>query len=539
MTSSPVQRVVCYAPYNLWTLHGLWEMTVLHALRMRGIDLRYVLCDGLYSECDMFWASTNPRHTLSCSTCQAHVTRLALQLQMPYEWLGRYLLPHELRLSREWADAVSDDALTEARYGDWEIGAWVRSSVHSHFRASSLDLSQPEVAATYRGYLMSGAVAAFGLERLFEDARPDVLLLFSGRMGSTRVAFELARRRRIRVICHERGLTRDSIRLFENAHALAMAPVRQVWNEWGEVPLHEDELERVCRFMEQRARGENLGERRFSPPLQDLAEVRTRLGLCEGRTFWVLFTSSEDEVIATRERAGPFPRQIDWIRETLRYVRDHPEIELAIRVHPNIGSARSIGVNRGQLAELEALRPELPANARLIGADDPISSYSLMELADAGLVYISITGLELACRGKPVAVAAGAWVRDLPFVETVQSVTEYPSVLDRLRIPAALARGAQIARQACRFAYGLFFRWNIPLPLVRMRDAHNGDLAYDSLDALAEGRCAELDRICRIVLEGEPVCTPPDVNERRSSDSDELQWMQARLRGTASRPWAA
>jgi hypothetical protein len=522
-------RVLCYSPYNLWTLHGLWEMTVLHALGLRGAEVHYVLCDALYVECDVFWAATDPRKPTSCLTCQAHVARLVSQMAVPYEWLGRYVLPHELRLARAWAQELAPADFAQARYGDWDVGEWIRSSVHSHFRASTLDLERPEICQAYRAYLEGGAVAAFALERLLEESAPDVLFLFSGRLSSTRVALELALRRGVRVVCHERGLLRDSLKLFEDTHSLALAPIQRIWQDWGDVPLRAEQLERVWRYMAQRARGENVGERTFSPPLQDLAEVRRRLGLAPERPLWVLFTSSEDEVIATPERAGPFVTQLAWVRATLQYARAHPELDLAIRVHPNIGGARSIGKNTGQLRELEALRAELPRNAYLVLPDDPVSSYSLMELAQVGLVYISITGLELACRGKSVVVAAGAWVRDLPFVQTVRDAGSYASVLDRVRSASNAAQAHDIARAACRFAYGLYFRWNIPFPLVRMRDAHNGELAYASLDALAPGQCQELDRICRILLEREAVCARPSEVDRTASDREEHQWFEMQL----------
>jgi hypothetical protein len=451
-------------------------------------------------------------------------------MAVPYEWLGRYVLPHELRLAREWAEALEPSAFATARYGDWEVGEWVRSSVHSHLRVSQLDVGREDVCRAYRSYIEAGVVAAFALERLLEDFAPDVLFLFSGRLSSTRVALELARRRGVRVVCHERGLLRESLKLFDNTHSIAMAPIRRIWDDWGSVPLRAEQIERVWRYMEQRARGENIGERTFSPPPQDLAEVRNRLGLAPERPFWVLFTSSEDEVIAQPERGGPFPSQLAWVRATLEYARAHPELDLAIRIHPNIGGARSIGKNTGQLRELEALRSDLPCNAHLVLPDDPISSYSLMELAQVGLVYISTAGLELACRGKSVVVAAGAWIRDLPFSETVRDVAGYAALLDRVRASAGGARAQAIARDACRFAYGLYFRWNIPFPLVRMRDAHTGELAYTSLDALQPGQCEELDRICRIILEREAVCAPPDARDRATSEQDEREWFGTQLR---------
>ena len=30
------KKVLCYSPYNFWQIHGVWEITTLHALRLRG-----------------------------------------------------------------------------------------------------------------------------------------------------------------------------------------------------------------------------------------------------------------------------------------------------------------------------------------------------------------------------------------------------------------------------------------------------------------------------------------------------------------------
>jgi hypothetical protein len=369
---------------------------------------------------------------------------------------------------------------------------------------SSLDFGDAQVRDAYRSYIYSGLVACFALSRLFEDYNPDVLFLFSGRMSTTRIALEFAKRRGVRVICHERGLLRESLKLFENQHSLSLAPITQIWRDWGGVPLMREELSAIAGYMSGRDQGANVGEHTFSPPPQNVGELRAWLGLAESRPIWVLFTSSEDEVIATAERRGPFPDQLDWIRRTIAYARLHPELDLIIRVHPNIGGKKSIRKNLGQLQQFVDLRDSLPDNVKMVMPDDPISSYSLMDIATLGLVYISITGLEMACRGKYVVVGAGAWVRSLPFVQTVATGEEYESILGAMSHLPPMAESIQIQRLAYRFAYGLYFRWNIPFPLVKMVDPENGRLAYSTLDDLLPGREPSLDRICRIILHVDP-----------------------------------
>ena len=414
-------KVLCYSPYNLWALHGMWEMTILQALRLRGAHVHYVVCDGLYSDCDVHWEATNPRDAMSCIECQASVANLANSMKMPFFWLGRYLLPDDFQEARQWAESLATDDFLTATYQDWHIGEWVESSVHSHLRISELDFSHPKIKDAYRSYLYSGLIASLGIDRLLDGYKPDVLFLFNGRQSSTRVAFELARRRGIRVICHERGNLKESLKITENISCISLQSVEQAWQLWKDIPLVPTELEKIVEYMHGRQFGKNLNWRSFSPEPQDTNSVRRNLGLDPSRPLFVLFSSSDDELIAHKEWQGPFPKQMEWIKKTINFVEGHPEMDLIIRVHPNIAGKKATGNNVQQLQEFESLGNHLPRNVRLVMPDDPISSYSLMDLAHLGLVYMSTVGLEMACKGKNVIVAGGGWLYDQPFVQTVHS----------------------------------------------------------------------------------------------------------------------
>jgi hypothetical protein len=515
-------RVLAYAPYNRWALHGQWEMTILHTLRLRGAEVRYVLCDGLFSECDQFWAAHNPRPADACLGCQADVTKLCAEMGMDYRWLGRHLTPDEGREARRWAESVATEDLLSATYGKWPIAAWVRMSLQSHFRAAEPDVGDPAVERAVRGYLHSGLVAAFALDRLLADSDPDVLLLFNGRQSSLRVALELARARGIRVVTHERGQRPETLMLVENATVLALERVRRYWREWGDVPLCAEEVAAASRLMIDREHGRDLPWKPLSAPPQPAAEVRARLGLHPQRPVWVLFTSSDDEVAGDEDWGSAFASQRAWIDRTIAYAAAHPELDLVIRVHPNTGSKRSTGANHAQLAEMATLREGLPPHVSLIEPDDDVSAYSLMDLCTVGLVWVSTAGLELACKGKATVAAAGSPYSHAGFVRAVTDPDAYETLLDELATLAPDTTSAEIRRAALRFAYGYFFRLAIAFPLVRMPDVHNGVLAYSSLEELLPGRDAGLDRCARILLEGEAVCPPPTEAELgRGTDAED------------------
>lgn len=517
-----MQRVLCYSPYNQWTLHGLWELTILRAVQMRGAEVRLVHCDGLYASCDMHWQATAPRTEGSCGSCQVHVATLSSRLGFPFEWLGRYVLPADLREARRWADALSSACLRGARYGEWSIGEWVVSSVNSDLRDAELDETDEAVVRSFREYLYSGLVACFAVSRLLDDFRPDLLFVLNGRLSSLRVALELARMRGIRVVCHERGARTRSLFLFENAGCHDIECTDRMWRDWGGIPLADPELRAADELLRARAEGRDTSWHAFNSARPALDETRARLSLGAGRPVWAIFTTSSDETVSSKGWESALGRQVDWMERTVAWAARHPEIDFVLRAHPNIGGPRATGVNRRQIEELRSLRSRAPLNMRVVMPEEELSSYALMDLACVGLVFQSTVGWEMASRGKTVVMAAGSRCSGLPFVHTVGTVSSYEPLLDSLASTPASHFDPEVRRLAYRFVYGFYFRFDIPFPLVDMPDPHSGRLAYSSLDELERGRCPSLDRICRILLEGESVCPPPTARELARTEDDEI-----------------
>ncbi|HUO69165.1 MAG TPA: hypothetical protein VMU39_00185 [Solirubrobacteraceae bacterium] len=497
-------------------------MTILHALKLRGADVQYVLCDGLYTDCDQFWAAVSPRPPHACTICQAQVTKLVADMGMDFQWLGRYLMPEEPRKARRWEQSLATDELLTATFGDWRVADWVCSSLQSHFRASELVISDAAVEQGVRSYLFSGLTACFALDRLLAETAPDVMLLFNGRQSSTRVALELARARDIRVVVHERGPRAETLLLVENASCQSLEPIRRYWREWGDVPLTPDELEAAAGIMTAREHGRDTGWLPYTGALQPSNELMARLSLSADRPVWVLFTSSDDEAAGNEEFSSPFGSQREWIKRTIEHARRNSQIDLVIRVHPNTGSRRSNGANQTQLAQMRSLVPTLPPNVRMIDAEDETSAYSLMDLCSVGLVWMSTVGLELACKGKNVVIAAGNYAAGTSFVHTVEDADGYEEILESLLAVPPGTVSAEVRRSALRLTYGMFFRLRVHFPLVRMPDPQNGELAYTSLDELLPGRDDGVDRCARVILDGERVCPPPTAADRaRTTEAED------------------
>ena len=505
-------RVLCYMPYGRWNVHALQEMTILHAARLRGAEVRYVLCDGVFRECDMHWGVVLPRTANSCAVCIAGQHQQADNMKFPHEWLGGFITASEREMASEWAASLPVASLLSATWQEWTLGAWVVSSVHSHFRANEVNTADVEHERVMRAYLEAGLLTAFAVSRLLREWQPDVLLQFNGRQATTRVALELARAAGVRVVTHERGWLTETMYLAENADCLAMQPLRDAWAQWRHVPLTAAQCDRVAQWLCDRAHGRNLNWQAYTAAPGAVDEVRARLRLRDDAPCLVAFTSSEDEYIASSDYTGVFGTQLSWLQHTVEWARENPDVDFVIRVHPNTGSRVSTGRNEGQLAALQRLATELPATVHMVWPDDEISSYTLLDLAAGALVYVSTIGLESACRGIPTFLGSTTVFSGHGFADEFTTVDAYPAVLRRYADGEGEAESRARRTSAYRFAFLALDRYMVPFPLVQMPTFSTSRLGYASLDALLPGTDASLDRVVSVLLDGAPVCAGPDAD---------------------------
>jgi hypothetical protein len=443
---------------------------------------------------------------------------------MPHKWLGAWLRRGDKEAARNWASSLEDWQLDEATLGDWRIGEWVRSSVHVYFRANKLKTDDPAVRSIYRSYLYSGHIACRALERLFDELRPDMQLLFNGRMSSTRIAFEIGRKKGVRAICEERGLVTGRVRLVEDTHCLDFASLTNLWQAWKSIPLSEEEVLEIDQHLDDRRNGKASSLRPFSPPISGSVEGHTR----GPKPIWVLFTSSLDESASHDQEPRAFETQEEWINRMVTFFARHPDRELVIRVHPNAGSKTSFGTNYDDQRFFLELESQIPDNVKIVPSDAEVSSYDLMAEAEVGLVWHSTTAVEMAALGKRVFRVADAWMQGLDCVEKIGDKGSLEERLEDVIGSDADFAPLQSAVQARRWAYLLYYRSSYALPLVKQLDWDSTELLYDNWQDLRAGLCPSLDEIASIFTDGRSADRYPTATEAARQGADEAS-LTARL----------
>jgi hypothetical protein len=520
-----MSRILIFSPYQLWTIHTVYEETIAKACQVRGASVEYLLCDGL-PECDQHWESkaSAPRPADLCQRCKLTAKTSMVKLDLPYQWLTAFVSDAERAKASAWAHSLTPAELPEASFEGTPIGKWVLSSMVSYFRQYPTDLGNEHVVNVYRGFLVSGAIVAIALRNYLKANAVDATILFNGRQSITRVALEIFQEHGVRVLTHERAeYQRGHINVKPNAHCMSPEPFSALWSMWGQVPLDRKALDRVFKWLVQRRYGANLAWIPFNKAFAHDSTLKTRLSLNSNKRLWVLFTSSSDEVAGDPLMQGPYELQIDWVRDVVRWVGSRDDVQLVIKVHPNLGGNDYIGRAVDELRIYEDMKPTLPANVRIVMPGDLVNAYSLAEVSDVGLTFGSTIGLEMAMLGKPVLLASKALYGNSSKILTVSSRESLPAMLEKSLYAVS---DREIQREAFRLAYYYIFAFELPFSAVQVVSLYEANLNYAHRDDLAIGKDDALDRISDFLVAGRPLFDCPTVDERSRTTAEEDEFFE-------------
>jgi hypothetical protein len=514
-------RILVFSPYALWKVHTTYEATIARACRTRGANVEYLLCDGLLPECDQHWdsKSNSPRPLDLCQRCQSEAKTSLYDLGFPYHWLGDFVSQAERAEAFAWAQGLPPDGLRSASFKGTPIGEWVLSSVISYFRQYPPDINDSHVVSVYRGFQFSAAIVVAGISNYLEANEVESALLFNGRQSITRVALEIFQQRGIRVLTHERAeYQRGHINVRPNAHCMSPAPFKNFWSMWGQVPLERRSLDAALKWLVQRRYGANLAWIPFNKSSVSASPLKTSMGLSPDKRLWVLFTSSTDEVAGDPLLRGPYESQSVWVRDVVQWVGSRDDVELVIKVHPNLGGNSYIGEATDELHIYKQMKSLLPANIRIVLPEDFVNAYSLAQEADVGVTFGSTIGLEMAMMGKPVLLASRAIYEYGSHILTVRSRESLRGMLEKC-LQAFPDR--EIQREAFRLAYYYIFKYELPFPGVTLSGLYEVKSSYTSPEDLAPGTDDSLDQICNFLAKGDPLFASPTADEQSRTTADE------------------
>ena len=498
------------------------ESAMAAALTFRGAEVHALLCDGSMTACAECEASLytdlarfvehGPARDL-CRDCQWPAEQVYAQLGITVHRLGDWLRPEDRAEARSAASRLPVDGIEDFVFDGLAVGEHAHAGALRFFASGSLD-GEPHGEAILRRYLESALLTAFATRRLLRAIQFSSIVLTHGIYVPWGVVGEVARHEGVHLSTWNVAYRKRRF-IFSHHdtyhHTLLTEPVEH----WQDDPLSPQQEQELMKYLESRREGLFDWIVFHRPAKHDPGEVSAQLGLDpKKKTIGLLTNVAWDAQL--HYPANAFPNMLEWLVQTCEYFATRPDLQLLIRVHP----AEISGFPTSRQPILRELRKRLPTlspNIFVVPPESGVSSYTLMRLCNAAIIYGTKMGVELTSIGLPVIVAGEAWIRNKGLTFDASTPVDYFRILDRL--PFAAGLGETQIRQARRYAYHFFFNRMIPLPFIEPKAGYPiYRLKLDRLQQLLPGESEGLDTICTgilgntpFVLHGTPTLTPEPV----------------------------
>ncbi len=484
------------------------ESALTAALTFRGAEVHALLCDGALSACAECEASLYPnvaRFAESgpgrdlCRDCAWPAERVYAQLGITVHRYSDWLKPEDRAEAAQIATSIPLEAIPKFELDGLAIGEHAHAGALRFFASGSLD-TEPHGEAVLRRYLESALLTAFATRRLFRTITFSSAVFTHGIYVPWGIVGAVARQERVHVSTWNVAYRKRRF-IFSHEdtyhHTLMTEPL-DLWEQMELSPAQDREL---MQYLASRREGLFDWIVFHRPRKQDQQEIAARLGLDVNKPIIGLPTSVTWDA-QLHYPSNAFPSMLEWLVQTCEYFATRPDLQLLIRVHP----AEISGFPRSRQPILEELKkrvPRLAPNIFVVPPESDMSTYVLMSLCNAAIIYSTKMGVELTSVGLPVIVAGEAWIRNKGVTHDATSPADYFRILGQLPFADRLG-AAQLAR-ARRYAYHFFFNRMIPLTFIEPKAGYPiYQLKLDSLKQLLPGESQGLDTICEGILKRVP-----------------------------------
>ena len=484
------------------------ESALAAALTFRGAEVHALLCDGsmtacaeceasLYPDVEKFVAQ-GPTRDL-CRDCQWPAERVYGQLGLKVHRYGDWLTPEDRAEAKRAASSLPAVQIESFTMDGLAIGEHAHAGALRFFATGSL-AGEPHAEAVLRRYLESALLTAFATRRLLRTVGFASAVFTHGIYVPWGIIGEVARQEHVHISTWNVAYRKRRF-IFSHDDTYHHTLMTEPREHWEHMKLSATQERELMQYLRSRREGMFDWIVFHQATLQEPGVIARRVGIDPARPVIGLLTNVTWDA-QLHYPANAFPSMLEWLVQTCEYFATRPELQLLIRVHP----AEINGFPPSRQPILQELRKRLPRlapNIIVVPPDSGMSTYALMSLCNAAIIYGTKMGVELTSVGLPVIVAGEAWIRNKGLTHDASTPAEYFEILGRL--PFSERLGERQLTRARRYAYHFFFNRMIPLPFIQPKAGYPiYNVKLDSLKALLPGASQGLDIICDGILGRRP-----------------------------------
>lgn len=492
---------VMVLPIRLSPYSNLFEGLIGYAFRLRGYRAAALMCGKSLNYCDHI--SCIEKKMLACPLCLYEQKRFSSAFGLEDAWFDELISDERKRELEHLALSVPLSEISQYSHTGVHIGIHVFSAVQRYTLSSEPDIQENE--SLFREFFLSALKTVESMRAAIALYRPPCVISSHGVYSTWGPAIETAISEGVRCVTWGRDYIGGQIVAALDSSYL-LANMMESNAHWEKKDISPQQRERTLQYFRSKRDPESgvdcityyskksAGDKESLLEKLNLRPERRRLGFYPS-ILWDAQTFTASAV---------FPKVIDWVRCTLEWIKQNPDVDLIIRAHP--AEQSRIGNKRLETFELllKEICPQYPPNVRFINAQrKDISSYDVSEICEASLMYGSTIGLELAVVGHPVISAGRIHWSNKGIMFDVESIEHYKTLLEAAA-SGNLKMPEEMKERAIKYAHYWIFEKHMPETLINHRSlVFTGYKINSSMD-LGPGENAVIDKFIDCCLTGEP-----------------------------------
>jgi len=366
-------------------------------------------------------------------------------------------------------DQLESADLRSYTHNGVDVSGPADASTRRHLKIYTLEIRDPEVRDIYERYLQSAITIADTTEKMLDAYDVSLSVVNVPNYVEGKVPLDVCADDGINVYTTS-GVYHEGMYSFgkhSNRNPLPHFGDVELISRAVETELSETERDEIHQLMTQRESGEVTR-------IHHTTNTDSSIGGSEQYTVGVFSHLLWDD--ALDPDAAMYENFYEWLDDTIRVGAEKENVHFVIKAHP----AEKIKGTEEKVADwLEENHSPLPDNFTFLPPDTDVNTYALIRDLDAGVVYASTVGLEMAFNGKPVLVGGLPPYRDFGLTHDPQSQSEYQ---EELRNIQSLECTEDMQRRAERFAYFHFICKQIHLPhLADLGEDNTVEVRHDDL----------------------------------------------------------
>ena len=465
-----------------------------HALNLRGVRCKFILCDRKLPIC--LSKVIDNININNCHYCYYMGKKFASNWNIPVSWIGDFIENKDITDADKFVSSLNFDEYYGLKYNGINIGQYAEAATKRFLLTGVIE--DREFDKTIFGkYLVSAVLHVELSERILTKIKPTHLVISNiAYLPGVFVAY--FNKKGVECVGCDFGTLNGTINLnhLDNERkSLYQISVKR-WGKYSAQTLSDTQKRELEALLSSRAKGTGMqvDYGKFAL-IEQREEIAKLLDIDIEKNIGILFTNLLwDASLAGVDVA--FKNPFEWVYETIKWFSCRNEKVLIIKVHP---SEEIVGTHQSFLSYIYSKFPDWPENIKILPPKSKISTYGLFDVVDYGIVYTSTAGLEMAIRGIPVITTAQTHYREKGFTFDAIDKEEY---FDLLENAERLEMTPKMQDLANKYGYLHFCDREIPFKYIEFGGEYfsSPKLKLNDWHELLPGSDKNLEMICDSIL---------------------------------------